>query len=99
MRTVALAGALVVGVGCGRLGFGGQLAPDGADAPDATSCIGDFLVDTTADDPGQALGCTGAGCSLRAAVARANAGTRSTICVADGLAVAILITTSPIAPT
>jgi hypothetical protein len=68
---------------CGRVAF--DPVADGAAAP----CTGDFVVDTTDDDPGATLACDGLGCSLRGAVARANAGAGSTICVRDDLPISL----------
>lgn len=85
-RVFAVLGLALVGLlGCGRLAFD-PVVDSGGDA-DAMPCAGDFLVDTAGDDPGQALACQGAGCSLRAAIAQANARTGSMICVADGLSI------------
>jgi hypothetical protein len=75
---------VVAAAGCGRLGFDPIADAGGADA---IACSGDLLVDTAADDSG--LGCQGAGCSLRAALALANARASSTICVADGLSITV----------
>jgi hypothetical protein len=79
--------ALGAAFGCGRVGFEPWTRPQSDTS--TVACTADFLVDTAADDPGQALTCDGAGCSLRAAVARVNAGAGSTICIADGLSIAV----------
>lgn len=72
-------------LGCGRIGF--ESTRD-ADTTDASPCVG-IVVDVADDDPTGALSCSGAGCSLRSALAQANTRATSTICVADDLSITL----------
>ena len=88
-RLAILAATSLSSIGCGRISFDPTGDAKVTDPTDAGACTGDFLVDVADDDPAEALACGGAGCSLRSAVAQANARGLSTICVADDLSIAL----------